>query len=63
MKFADIKELSVSELKKKRDSISQELFEAKIKNSLGQLANPLEIRKLRKSIAKINTAIVRKVAR
>jgi large subunit ribosomal protein L29 len=63
MKFAEIKDLSVAELKKKRTGLSQELFEAKIKNSMGQLANPIEIRNLRKDIARINTAIVKKVAR
>lgn len=63
MKFAEIKDLSVAELKKKRTGLSQDLFEAKIKNSMGQLANPIEIRNLRKDIARINTAIVKKVAR
>lgn len=63
MKFTEMKDLSVPELKKKRTALSKELFDAKIKNSIGQLANPLEIRKLRRDIAKINTAIVKKVAR
>ena len=63
MKFVEIKDLSVTELKKKRAALSEELFQARIKNSIGQLSNPIEIRDLRKSIAKINTAIVKKVAR
>jgi large subunit ribosomal protein L29 len=63
MKFTEIKDLSVAELKKKRTGLSQELFEAKIKNSMGQLPNPIEIRNLRKDIARINTAIIKKVAR
>ena len=63
MKFTEIKDLSVVELKKKRANLSQELFEAKIKNSMGQLANPIEIRNLRKDIARINTAIVRQIVR
>ena len=63
MKFTEIKDMSVAELKKKRAGLSQELFEARIKNSMGQLANPIEIRNLRKDIARINTAIVKKVAR
>ncbi len=63
MKFVEIKDLSVTELKKKRASLSEELFQARIKNSIGQLANPLVIRDLRRNIAKINTAIVKKVAR
>lgn len=63
MKFNEIKDLTVPELKKKRAALSKELFDAKVKNSIGQLANPIEIRNLRRDIAKINTAIVKKVAR
>ncbi|AHI06683.1 50S ribosomal protein L29 [Bdellovibrio bacteriovorus W] len=63
MKFNEIKDLSVTELIKKRTTLSEELFQARIKNSIGQLANPIEIRDLRRNIAKINTAIVKKVAR
>jgi ribosomal protein L29 len=63
MKFVEIKDLSVPELKKKRAALSEELFNARIKNSIGQLPNPIEIKNLRRNIAKINTAIVKKVAR
>jgi len=63
MKFTEVKDLTVADLKKKRETLSAELFQARIKNSIGQLSNPLEIRKLRRDIAKINTAIVKKVAR
>ena len=63
MKFVEIKDLSVAELKKKRAALSEELFNARIKNSIGQLPNPIEIKNLRRNIAKINTAIVKKVAR
>lgn len=63
MKFVEIKDLSVTELKKKRTALSEELFQARIKNSIGQLSNPIEIRDLRRNIARINTAIVKKVAR
>ncbi|MBX2987379.1 MAG: 50S ribosomal protein L29 [Bdellovibrionaceae bacterium] len=63
MKAAEIKDLSVAELKKKRTALSKELFDARIKNSIGQLSNPVEIRQLRRNIARINTAIVKKVAR
>ena len=63
MKFTEIKDMSVAELKKKRGSLTEELFQAKIKNTIGQLSNPIEIRKLRKDIARINTALVKKVVR
>lgn len=63
MKYRDIKELSATELKKKKTALTQELFEAEMKNSLGQLSNPLEIRAIRRDIARLNTAIVQKVVR
>lgn len=63
MKFSEIKDMTVAELKKKRATLSEELFQARIKNSIGQLASPIVIRNLRRDIAKINTAIVQKVAR
>jgi large subunit ribosomal protein L29 len=63
MKKTEMKDLSVPELKKKRATLSKELFDARIKNSIGQLANPIEIRKLRRDIARINTSIVKKVVR
>ena len=63
MEFNDIKELSSADLKKKKTALVKELFDAKIKNSIGQLSNPLTIRTLRRDIAKINTALVRKISR
>ncbi len=63
MKYADVKDLSATELKKKKTALTQDIFEAKMKNQLGQLGNPLEIRKLRKDLARINTALVQKIAR
>jgi large subunit ribosomal protein L29 len=63
MKYADMKDLSATELKKKKAAVTQDIFEAKMKNGLGQLGNPLEIRKLRKDLARLNTALVQKIAR
>lgn len=63
MKYADIKGLSATELKKKKTALTQDIFEARMKNKLGQLGNPLEIRKLRKNLARINTALVQQIAR
>lgn len=63
MKYNEIKDMSVAELKKKRGVLSDQLFEVRMKNSIGQLTNPLVIRQLRKDIARINTAIVGKSER
>lgn len=63
MKFADIENKSLNELIKQKQDLTSQLFEMKMKNTLGQLANPVEIRVVRKDIAKINTAIVKKSVR
>jgi len=63
MKRLDFKEMSAAELTKKKTALKQEMFEAEMKNTLGQLANPLEIRAIRRNIARLNTALVQKVVR
>ena len=61
MKYQDIKDLTVEELRK-RESISRaELTEIKLKHMMGQVANPLEIRQRRRDIAKMKTALASKL--
>lgn len=61
MKSAEIKDMTLAELKKQRTTLSEDLFKAKLKNSIGQMPNPLQIRKLRKDIARVNTALTLKM--
>jgi large subunit ribosomal protein L29 len=63
MKFAEISDLSKPELLKKKKALTATLFQAKMKNKLGQLANPIEIRDLRRDVARTNTALADKKAR
>ena len=63
MKFSDIENKSVTELIKQKNDLSAKLFDMKMKNTLGQLAAPHQIRNMRRDIAKINTVLVRKAAR
>ena len=63
MKFEEIKDLTVVELRKKLTQIKTDGFNIKMKHSLGQVSNPLEIRHLRKDIARINTALTQKLDR
>lgn len=62
MKYEEIQNLTVEELKKRYKSLREELFEMKMKHSLGQLADPVLIRRTRKNIAKISTALTSKLA-
>ena len=56
MKFTEVKDLSDKELAKRERQIREEYFHLRMKHSLGQLANPIEIRSKRKDLAKILTA-------
>lgn len=63
MKFADIENKNVKDLIKQKQELTSQLFEMKMKNSIGQLTNPVQIRMIRKNIARLNTAIVKKSVR
>lgn len=62
MKFKEINDLTVDELNKKERELREKLFQAKMKNSLGQLGSPIEIRALRRDRARIKTALSQKLA-
>ncbi|WP_288644352.1 50S ribosomal protein L29 [uncultured Helicobacter sp.] len=57
MKFIDLKDKDLSELKKMLSEKKSELFELRLKLKTMQLTNPSQIAMLRKDIARINTAI------
>lgn len=57
MKYADISGLSEKELMNKTKELREQLFEARMKNALGQLANPMVIRSTRRDIARLQTAL------
>jgi large subunit ribosomal protein L29 len=57
MKYVDIKDLTVEELRKKIVLTKNQLFQTKMKHSLGQVQNPIEIRHQRRDLAKMMTAL------
>lgn len=57
MKVAEFKNMSKDELKNVLKKKTEELYELKVKNRLGQLANPLTIRATKKDIARVLTVI------
>ncbi len=57
MKFIDLKDKDVNELKKMLVGKKSELFELRLKLKTMQLTNPSQISAVRKDIARINTAI------
>lgn len=63
MKYNDVKDLTVDELRKKERELRGELFNSKMKNSLGQLASPISIRAARRNVARLKTAQSQKLAK
>lgn len=57
-----MRDLTVEELKKRLSQMNEELFELKMKHSLGQVANPISIRTLRRDVARVKTALNMKLA-
>ena len=45
------------ELRKKSHDLKADLFDLKMKNMLGQVNNPLQIRQIRKDVARLKTAL------
>ena len=62
MDFKEVKGMSVDELKKKQREVRNNLFELRMKNKLGQVANPLQIRHVRRDLARLKTALSQKLA-
>jgi large subunit ribosomal protein L29 len=57
MNYQDIATLSLEELLKRKKDLGATLFEARMKNALGQLTNPMTIRFARRDVARINTVL------
>jgi len=57
MKVKDVQDLSNAELKQKLDALKDELFNLRFQLATGQLENPMRIREVRITIARIKTII------
>jgi large subunit ribosomal protein L29 len=57
MKYAEIKELSVEEIKERIIEEQANLTKIKFNHAVSALENPMQIRTLRKTIAKLNTEL------
>ncbi|MBI5102793.1 MAG: 50S ribosomal protein L29 [Nitrospirae bacterium] len=60
MKITAIKELGVEELAKKEQDMRKELFNLRFQKATGEIENPMRIRTLRKSIARVLTVMTEK---
>lgn len=55
MKTTEIRELTLTELDNKIASLKEELFNLRFQMATGQVENPMQIREIKKSIARIKT--------
>ena len=60
MKAAQLRELTLDELRQKHDDWQTEYFRMRVKHALGQLENPLSLRSIRKDIARARTLLAEK---
>ncbi len=55
MKLRDLKEMDRDELREKKNDFWAELLDLRTQSAMKHLDNPLKIRTIRRSIARINT--------
>ena len=55
MKVNDIRNMSAAEMEQKVSGLKEELFNLRFKLATGQLENPMRIREVKKTIARIKT--------
>ena len=57
MKQKEVKELSIDELNEKLVSFQKELSDLKMTHTISPIENPMQIKNLRRTIARINTEL------
>ena len=57
MKANEIRKLSTEEINKKIAESKEELFNLRMKQATGNLENPMRIRELRKTVARLKTIL------
>lgn len=57
MKAKEVKELTTAEIKERMDAQKAELAQMKLQHSISPLDNPLQIREVRKNIARLATEL------
>ena len=55
MKVNDIRNMSAAEMEQKVSGLKEELFNLRFQRATGQLENPMRIREVKKTIARIKT--------
>jgi large subunit ribosomal protein L29 len=61
MKAAELRDLTIEELRQKEKDFLEELFNLKFRHATSQLENTMSIPKLRKDIARVKTVMLEKI--
>ncbi|NQX81835.1 MAG: 50S ribosomal protein L29 [Flavobacteriaceae bacterium] len=61
MKALEIKDLSVEDLTEKLGALKDELKKLKLAHSINPIENPLQIKYLRKDVARVSTVLTSKI--
>jgi large subunit ribosomal protein L29 len=61
-KIAELRDLSVEELRTKQKDLDDQLFRMRIQKSMGQLDAPLKVRHVRRDLARVMTLLRQKTA-
>jgi len=61
-KIAELRDLSVEELRAKQKDLGDQLFRMRIQKSMGQLDAPLKVRHVRRDLARVKTLLRQKHA-
>lgn len=57
MKAQEVRDMSEVELQRRMDELKTELFNLRFQLATGQLDNPMQIKRVRKDIARVQTII------
>lgn len=60
MKPAEIRDMTLEEIKAKQGEITKDLFNLRMRHATNQLENPLKLRFLKRDIARVRTIIAEK---
>jgi large subunit ribosomal protein L29 len=60
MKQQEIVKLSIEDLKANLENLNDQLMKMKLTHSISPLENPLQIRSMRKTIARLNTELTKR---
>ena len=60
MKQSEIKELSVTELQEKLSEVQKSYSDLKMAHTISPLENPIQLRSLRRTVARISTELTKR---